>query len=63
MIKLIKNFFDLLVAWLIILPGFYLILALSWFHIRAQECYYRLFNIPYYKMPDKFGYYVVRKNK
>jgi hypothetical protein len=63
MIKLIKNFLDLLVAWVIILPGFYLLLAVSWAHIRITECYYKVFRIPYYKMPDKFGYYVVRAKK
>jgi len=61
--KWFRNLLDLAFAWLVLLPGFWVIIQYSRLHEKVKELYYILFSIPYWKVPDKFYHYVVRKNK
>ena len=53
----LKNVLDF-----VLLPVFYLIVWYDFIHTKVKECYFIVFRIPYYKIPSKFKYYVVRKN-
>ena len=59
----IKNLFDFVFSWLVIIPGFYLIITYGAIHEKVKELYYIVFKIPYYKAPDKFHYYVKRTDR
>lgn len=59
----IKDFLDLVFAYLVILPVFWLIIQYGAVHEKVKELYYIVFKIPYYKAPDKFHSYVVRTDR
>lgn len=59
----IKDLIGCVIAYLVIVPVFWLIIQYGKVADKITECYYIIFRIPYRKAPDKFGYYVVRMDK
>lgn len=59
----IKDVLDWSLAFLVILPAFWLIIQYGAVHELVKEMYYRAFRIPYYKGNDKFHHYVRRTDK
>ena len=59
----IKDFLELMFAWLVIIPVCWLLIQYSALHEQVKELYYRLFGIPYYKGRDKFHDYVRRTDR
>lgn len=58
-----KDLLDLLILYLIILPGFHIVIVYSAIHERIKEFYYQIFSIPYIKRKDKFNTYVKRTDR
>lgn len=58
-----KNFIDYAFSYLVILPVFWLVIKCGNSATKIKEFYYIVLRIPYYKAPDKFGYYVVRTDR
>jgi hypothetical protein len=61
--KHIRNFLDFVIAWLVILPAFWLLINYSSLHEKIKELYFIVFKIPYYKGQGKFHPYVTRTDQ
>lgn len=59
----LRNLLDSLITYLIILPGFHIIIVYSAIHERIKEFYYQIFSIPYIKQRDKGNTYVKRVDR
>ena len=56
----LRNLLDSLITYLIILPGYHILIVCSAIHERIKEFYYQIFSIPYIKQRDKGNTYVKR---